>query len=161
MDIELTDTTDLERECVSCGGTILVQELKPARGACPHCGHPIRIRDEHGTVVVKPPAKARREKEQRTPWLPAVQAFCDLAHIRYADLPNRTKADWAQIISEIVGNATPAQVAEAIPMLDVWNGDGKFSNPRQTRFREALALALAGEVEEDIPDLAEYFGITF
>ena len=159
LEINLVDTTDLEHECPSCGGVILVQELRPSSGECPTCHLPVRVRDEHGQVIVKIPQGIRNQCENgRADWLPAVRSFCDLAHIQYANLRLHVRREWADKLRELAAHHTLGEMLEAIPRLVVWDGDGqKLKSPFQSRFDRALTehfLGNAQPVPEDDPELA-------
>jgi hypothetical protein len=56
---EMMEGVDLDVTCFQCEEPIPVRELRPAAGACPHCGCPVQIAGPTGTIFVRPPQKYR------------------------------------------------------------------------------------------------------
>jgi hypothetical protein len=136
----MVDNTDKMWTCPDCGHDTNVLLLPRSRATC-SCGNGIKVYNEHGKQIRRPPQVLRRKSRGngKTPWLLAVRAFCDLAGIKYASLRHRTLGEWAHKLRDLAGEHTLEEMCAAIPQLDVWDGDGKgLLNPYMDRFDRAL-----------------------
>jgi hypothetical protein len=86
-----------------------------------------------------------------------VRAFCDLAHIMYRSVAPRERKRWADHIRILAGEHTVAEVVDAIPGLEVWDGDGEgLQSPYQERFARVLAEHFLERVPEpELPPVSD------
>lgn len=144
QEVEQVDDQDQERDCEQCGSTVYLYFLKHSAAACPMCGHPFRVRDCNGRVIKRPPQSARAKKVN-TPWLPAVEAFCERAGLDWKKVSGTVRGQWARQISLLCPEQSdPQYIAQVILDMDIYDS-GNLSNPYQDRFAHALTNALAGE----------------
>ena len=140
---EMSDDDIHVIECPQCESQLDVwTELPVSAAQCPHCGLPLQIKNSHGKVTHRPP-QAARHRTRTSPWLVAVEAFCERAGLEWAKVSGRQKGQWAKEIAEVVGEgADPGEVAAAIKGMEV-HDVSNLTSPYQKRFKEPLVIALA------------------
>ena len=136
----MVDQDDHMITCSTCGVSVDAHELKRSAAQCA-CGQPFLIYGPQEQKYRLPP-QSFRKKAEASPWLCAVEAFCERAGMAWAKVPPRNRGQWAREIGEIVGDAaTPEEAAAAILSLEIFDVE-HLTSPYQTRFSEPLVYAL-------------------
>ena len=140
---EMSDNDIHVIECPQCEGQVDIwTELSTSAAQCPHCGLPLQIKNSHGKVTHRPP-QAARHRTRASPWLVAVEAFCERAGLEWAKVSGVQKGQWARSIAEVAGEgADPGEVAAAIRAMEIYDV-ANLKSPYQARFKEPLVIALA------------------
>jgi len=147
---EMSDDDIHVIECPQCEGQVDVwTELSASAAQCPHCGLPLQIKDSHGKVTHRPP-QAARHRTRASPWLVAVEAFCEHAGLEWTKVSGVQKGQWARSIAEVAGEgADPGEVAAAIRAMEIYDV-ANLKSPYQARFKEPLVIALARSEGSDL-----------
>lgn len=129
-----------EAMCPHCNHVMDVHALRDRfksrpEGECLGCGEPLGV-TYNGEVLIRP--KPDEQPRRNVGWLPAVRAFCDLAHVKYGTLGPKRMREWAIVLRDgaTEQGCSLEDALRIIPQLDVWQVEG-LTNPRQKRFWNA------------------------